>query len=129
MSALRVLEARRVAVLTPYDARANTWLGEYLAAAGFEPTQIGTLPVGPAAAAGLAPQEVALAARGLLKSAPGTDTLWVACGNVQTLEIVEELESQSGCAVVSSNLALLWASLRKCGILDRTVGGGRLWLH
>ena len=49
-SALRTLGARRVAILTPYDATANAWLRDYVAAAGFQPSHVGTMPCGPAAA-------------------------------------------------------------------------------
>lgn len=125
-TALRALGARRVAILTPYDATANAWLRDYIAIAGFEPSKIGTIPGGPAAAGYLEPEDVARAAHILLNSASNADALWIACGNVRTLEIIEELERLTGCAVVSSNLALLWACMRRCGIPGQMNGIGRL---
>jgi maleate isomerase len=129
VQALRALGARRVALLSPYSEEANGWLAAYLAESGIEVGRCGRLAVGPAAAADLEPAEVAQCASDLLEIDPGADALWLACGNVRTLEIVESLESATGRVVVSSNIALLWASLRKCGLSDQIKGVGRLWRH
>ncbi|MCC6777315.1 MAG: hypothetical protein IT537_11900 [Hyphomicrobiales bacterium] len=99
----------------------------YLAASGFEPGAARRLPVEPAAAADLDPAEVASCAMELLALDRGSDALWLACGNVRTIEIVETLERDAGRTIVSSNIALLWASLRRCGLADRIKGVGCLW--
>ena len=53
----------------------------------------------------------------------------LACGNVRSLEIIDELEVETGRIILSSNLALLWAALRACGLADRIEGAGRLLRH
>lgn len=125
--ALHALGARRIALLTPYSDEANGWLQAYLAASGFEPGAARRLPVEAAAAADLDPAEVARCAMELLALDRGSDALWLACGNVRTVEIVETLERDAGRTIVSSNIALLWASLRRCGLADRIKGVGCLW--
>jgi len=129
IEALLTLGARRVALLTPYSDSASDWLRNYLLASGFETGLSARLPVSPAAAAEMEPDEVAAAARTLLAQDSESDALWLACGNVRTLEIVEQLENTTGRAVVSSNVALLWASVRRCGLQDVVEGAGRIWSH
>lgn len=128
-SALRTLGARRVALLTPYSDEANGWLRDYLIASGFEAGGSARLGVPPAAAGDLDPSAVGAAVRELLASDPAADAVWLACGNVRSLEIIAELERETGRIIVSSNLALLWAALRACGLADRIEGAGLLMQH
>jgi maleate cis-trans isomerase len=45
---------------------------------------------------------------------------------MQTFPIIDRLERQIGCPVVTSNQALLWASLRALGITAPMPGFGKL---
>jgi maleate cis-trans isomerase len=45
---------------------------------------------------------------------------------MQTFPIIDPLERQIGCPVVTSNQALLWASLRALGVTDPIHGLGKL---
>jgi maleate isomerase len=63
-------------------------------------------------------------ARGLDR--PEADTIFISCGALRTIEVIDALEAASGKPVVASNQAMAWDCLRLAGIDDRIEGYGRL---
>lgn len=55
------------------------------------------------------------------------DGIFLSCANVRSIEIVEQLERDTGKPVVSSSQATTWFALRQCGIQDSLPGFGRLF--
>jgi maleate isomerase len=52
--------------------------------------------------------------------------LFVSCGALRTLEVVQALEQRVGKPVVASNQAMNWDCLRLAGVDDRIEGCGTL---
>jgi maleate isomerase len=55
------------------------------------------------------------------------DAIFISCGGLRSLEIVEALENEVGKPVVVSNQAMFWNALRMAGIDDKIEGYGRLF--
>jgi len=54
------------------------------------------------------------------------DGIFLSCGNVRSVEILDELESRTGKPVVSSAQASIWKSIRLAGIAEPVAGYGSL---
>jgi maleate isomerase len=57
---------------------------------------------------------------------PDADAIFVSCGALRTIEVIEEIEAATGKPCVASNQAMLWHCLRLAGIEDKIDGLGRL---
>jgi maleate isomerase len=57
---------------------------------------------------------------------PEAEAIFLSCGALRSLEIVEDLERELGKPVLCSNQASFWHCLRLAGIEDRIDGFGRL---
>jgi maleate isomerase len=55
------------------------------------------------------------------------DALFVSCGALRSLDIVDELERRVNKPVIVSNQAMIWDTWRMAGITDRMGGYGRLF--
>lgn len=124
-AALRHLGARRVAVVTPFDADANARVASSFEESGFEVAGIAGLACADLAAIGRsAPQEV----RRVFADADveTADALVQVGTGLPTLALVEALEAEHGKPVVVCNAALYWEALRAMGIQDPIPAFGRL---
>jgi maleate isomerase len=122
---LRALNARRIAVLTPYSDEVNAGIRSYVEQAGFVVAAMGSFKQrDDRVVARIAPQAVAEAAmvRGSLAEA-----LFVSCTSLRLVEQVAELEARIGIPATSSNHALGWHCLRLAGIADARPEFGRLF--
>ena len=54
--------------------------------------------------------------------------VFISCTNFRTIEIIDRLERELDIPVISSNIATLWAMLKKIGIKKRIYGLGALFL-
>src|SRR5699024_4107338 len=50
---------------------------------------------------------------------PEADAVFISCGALRSIDIIEELEQKFGKPVISSNQAMMWDMLRLAGINDR----------
>jgi maleate isomerase len=57
---------------------------------------------------------------------PEADTLFISCGALRSIDIVDALEDRLGKPVVCSNQAMVWDTLRRAGIDDVISGYGTL---
>lgn len=126
VSALRALTARRISVLTPYVEGINELEDAHLRAEGFTIdafTGLGITRdqdiarVRPAALADLAVQH----------THPDSDALFISCGALRTLDVIEEIEERIGRPVITSNQAMMWDCLRRAGVRDQLSGRGRIF--
>ena len=53
---------------------------------------------------------------------PEADAIFLSCGGIRSLEIVEELERIIKKPVITSNQAQMWSCLRRAGIKDKIQG-------
>jgi maleate isomerase len=127
--ALRALKAKRIVVATPYLDEINALEARYLEERGFEVLDIQGLNIRKDAdMVRVAPDFILEFARSLDR--PDAEAIFVSCGALRTLDIVEELEQEVAKPVVASNQAMIWDTLRLAGVEDRIDGYGRLFrLH
>lgn len=125
--ALRAIQARRIVVATPYLDEINHREAEYLERAGFEVIDIQGLNLEKDSdMIRVAPDYIQEFALSLDR--PDADAIFVSCGALRTLDVVQQMEEQAGKPVIASNQAMLWDTLRLGGVSDRLQGLGRL-LH
>ncbi|MDX1434335.1 MAG: arylmalonate decarboxylase [Gammaproteobacteria bacterium] len=125
LRALRALDARRVVVATPYLDEINVREAAYLEQAGFDVLDIQGLDLErDSDMVRVAPDYIAEFAAGLDR--PEADALFVSCGALRTLDVVQRLEDRLAKPVVCSNQAMIWDCLRLAGIEDRVAGYGTL---
>ena len=123
VQALKALKVKRVSVASPYEPWMNEKLRIYIEAAGFQIV----------AMKGLGTQSHGSVSTAIVKGLalevlrPDTEAIFISCSNFRTLDIIEELERETGRPVITSNQAAMWGTLRRIG--DRTVvpGAGRLF--
>ena len=58
---------------------------------------------------------------------PDADAIFVSCGGIRTIDVLQEIEDAAGKPVVCSNQAMMWDCLRRAGIEDHFEGYGRLF--
>lgn len=112
LEAVRELDARRLAVVTPYTRSVTDALEGYLAEAGVRVVGRGYL--------GLTREiwrvsyrEVVGMAREAVTDAP--DALFISCTNLPTYDVIPQLEAELRVPVVSANQVTVWAALRRLG--------------
>jgi maleate isomerase len=124
--ALRALGARRISVGTAYLDEISAREAVYLEQAGFEVLRIEGLRLErDSDMVRVAPDYLAEFAASLDR--PDADAVFVSCGALRTLDVVDSIERRLGKPVVCSNQAMIWDTLRLAGIGDRIVGYGRLF--
>ena len=125
VEALRAFGARRITLATAYGDELNRREIAFLESRGFEVL----------AAAGLdlatdremnrvTPDSIERFAAAL--DHPDADAMFVSCGALRALPVIERIEAAIGRPVVFSNQANFWHCLRLAGIDDRIEGFGRL---
>lgn len=116
--ALNTLKVERVSVITPYVDEINLLEDTYLREQGFQVDSIKGLEieldediarVNPAFLADYAQKH----------THPDSDVLFISCGALRSIEIIDELEERIGKPVVTSNQAMMWHCLRLAGVTDK----------
>jgi maleate isomerase len=114
LDALAALDARHVAVATPYDAALTDRLVAFLGEAGIGTTGVGYLGM---------ETDIwrvdADSVRRLAHALPrdGADAVFLSCTNLPTYDVIPALETELGMPVLSANLVTMWAALRVLGTL------------
>ena len=126
-AAFDALNAKRLAVLTPYRSDVNEIVRNGLEAGGYEVVVFGSFneeldPV------------VASIDADSLKSAIRTitddreiDAVFVSCTSIRLMHVVSEIEAELDLPVTSSNHAMAWHCLRLSGDQSNVAGMGRLF--
>ncbi|WP_419904895.1 Asp/Glu racemase [Kiloniella sp.] len=126
--ALRAINVRRISVATPYLDSINDAEAEYLEKNGFEICNIGGLNLEKdSEMVRVKPSYIADYAASL--DHKDAEAVFISCGALRSLEIVDALEKRLGKPVIVSNQAMMWDSLRLAGINDRIEGAGGLFLN
>lgn len=126
LRALTAVGAQRVAVATPYLDEINRREADYMAAAGFTVTDIQGLNIETDSdMVRLRPEFIADFAASV--DTPEADAVFISCGALRSLDIVDALEQKLGKPVICSNQAMMWDCLRLAGLDDRLSGYGSLF--
>lgn len=123
--ALRQLDVNKIVVATPYLDEINQREADYLAAAGFNLLSIEGLNLEKDSdMVRVAPQF--LVDYALAQDRPDAEAIFISCGALRSLDVVEEIEQRAGKPVICSNQAMIWDCLRLAGITDQFSGYGSL---
>lgn len=126
MNALNALDATRIAVATPYLHEVNVIERNYMQERGFNILNIEGLGIEKDEdMVRVAPSYIAEFAASVDR--PDTEALFISCGALRSVEVIDQLEQQLQKPVVTSNQALVWDCLRQAGINDRFDGYGTLF--
>ena len=130
-SALRALNAARVAVASPYERWLNDCLRAFIERSGFTVTAIegfradAGIAAGPQHAARITPRQVADLA--VAVDSKAAQAVFISCTNFRTLEIIEPLEQKLGKPVLTATSVSMWEMLRLAGDRTPISGAGTLF--
>jgi maleate isomerase len=125
IKALRELNAKSIAVATPYLDEINILEARYLEKAGFNVVNIEGLNVErDSDMVRISPDYLLEFAQSVDRSS--ADCFFFSCGAMRSLGIVSDLEAKLNKPVVVSNQAMIWDTWRLAGIPDRVAGYGQL---
>jgi len=123
--ALRLLDARRICVATPYPPEIDERERAFLEECDLEVTGIESFGIADnRELADPSPGEIYRLGRAAW--VPGSDALLIRCLALRSHFVAAELERDLGVPVVTSTQATLWAALRLAGVRDPLPGYGRL---
>lgn len=112
LEALQEIDARRIALVTPYTKSVTDSLEEYLDEAGIAIT--GRSYLGLTREIWRVPyRDVVDMAREAVVDAP--DALFISCTNLPTYDVIPQLEAELRMPVLSANQVTMWSALRGIG--------------
>lgn len=125
-AALEVLNTKRVVVATPYLDEVNTIEADYMTDLGYDVLDIVGLNItDDADMVRVTPDYIRDFA--ISVDRPDAEAIFVSCGALRTIDVIDEIEAATGKPVVASNQAMMWHCLRLAGVDDRLDGYGRLF--
>ncbi len=127
ISALGALNAKRIALITPYTAAVASPMREFLARSGIE--TLSEISFGEADDRKVARISEASTLAAMIEAGQtdGVEAVFASCTNLRAFGIIEQAEAELGVPVISSNLALVWDLLRQAGVDATGWGPGRLF--
>ncbi len=124
-AALKVLGARRIAVLTPYIDDVNRPMAAVLESSGLEIAAFTAFQMEDDNDMARIPPE-AIHDAALQADRPEAEALFISCTAIRSVDVVARIEESLGKPVVTSNQAMFWHSLRQAGCQEPVSGYGRL---
>jgi maleate cis-trans isomerase len=129
LAALRVLETRRVLLVTPYIEPVHLREIDYLQAQGVAVTGGSFLGVNTNLdMARIPPARIADQVRAAAKGVDA-DLCFISCTAIRSAGLIDSLEQELGIPVITSNQVMAWHALTELGIAERVPGFGRLFEH
>ncbi|MHB9071073.1 MAG: maleate cis-trans isomerase family protein [Sedimentisphaerales bacterium] len=126
-TALEMLGAKKIAVVTPYTDEINERERNFLEEKGFKVAKIqGMQKIKNTEIGRLKPEDAYDFAMKMQIS--NVDAVFISCTDFRTIEIIEKLENQLRIPVISSNQASFWLALRSCRINEKIANYGKLLL-
>ena len=126
INALRTLQVNRIVVGTPYLDEVNEIEARYMQEKGFEVLDIQGLNIrDDADMVRVTPEFIKAFALSIDRQ--DAEAIFISCGALRTLDVVDEIEKEVGKPVVASNQAMIWETLRLSGVKDRIDGYGQLF--
>lgn len=126
-AAFKALEARRIALLTPYRPDVNQQIRAYIEARGVEIVEMASFEEeDDRRVCRISEASIKEAAIELGRDA-AVEAVFVSCTALRTASVIDEIEAELEKPVTSSNHALGWHCLRLAGIEDKRQSAGRLF--
>ncbi len=128
LNALHRLGAKKLGVVNP-SSKGTRMDTNYLTHAGYKVVASkGVDAMPPLNHMGKATSKITMdVARDLKHKFPEVDTLFFPCPHRPTVDLIQEVEEQLNVNVVTASQAIIWESLRRCGIHEPIPGYGRLF--
>ena len=126
VDALRELDVKRLVVGTPYLDEINTREAQFLHDKGFEVLDIQGLNLETGIEFGTVTPDY-WRRFALEIDRPDAEAIFLSCGGIRALEVVDQIEQAVGKPVITSNQAQMWSCLRRAGITDAIDGFGRIF--
>ena len=128
VDALNELGAKKLVVGTPYLDEVNTVEAEFLLEKGFDVIDIQGLNLATGTEMGqVTPAYWKQFAQDI--NHPQADAIFLSCGGIRALEVVEDIEQLTGKPVITSNQAQFWSCMRRAGITDQLKGFGQIFSY
>ncbi len=125
--ALKSFGARRIVIANPYTSETNERVKVYLSERGFDVVAIEAMSIAESwDITKLKPSDVRDLTIGAVRKAEKVDAIFLSCGNMRTIDVIEGIERETGLPVISSNQAMLWKALHTVGFKEPFRGFGRL---
>ncbi len=128
INALHAFNAKKIVVGTPYLDEINKMEYDFLIEKGFDVLDIQGLNIEDGYAMGLITPEY-IKEFALSIDQPDADAIFMSCGGIRTIDVLQEIEDAAGKPVICSNQAMMWDCLRRAGIVDKIEGYGQLFDH
>ena len=126
VDAMRTIGAKDIVVGTPYLDEVNSVELDFLIDSGFNVLDIQGLNVSDGAEMGrIDPQFIKEFAISIDR--PDADCIFISCGGIRSIDVIDEIEEVVNKPVVTSNQAMMWSCLRRIGVTDNLKGYGRLF--
>lgn len=128
IDALNELRVKKLVVGTPYLDEINTAEAEVLVQKGFEVLDIQGLNLETGIEFGSVTPEY-WKKFAIEIDQPEAEAIFLSCGGIRSLEVVEQIEQATGKPVITSNQAQMWSCLRRAGVMDRLEGFGQIFQY
>ena len=125
--AFATVGAAKVAVIQPYDDTHFPRFEGYVHELGAKPTGCVSVNATFIELGKVDEEQILDLGRQVCRQHPDSDTLYIPCPHFATAGVIDPLEEKFGITVITALQAIVWRSLRKCGIEDRIAGFGRLF--
>jgi maleate isomerase len=124
--AFNALGARRIVLITPYDAKTTEEEAAFLRGAGYQVLHAEGFALDGSDAFCATP-DTYWRDRAVAAKQAEADVYLISCANISTFGVIEEIERALDRPVVTSNQAVVWEALRLLGWKDRRGCPGRLF--
>lgn len=124
-NALQAVGARRVVLFTPSDAGTTDSEAAYLEESGFTIVASHGMNLGGSDAFCSTPSSFWYET--VRNARQETDVYFMSCANIACFDVIERLERELGRPVVTSNQAVLWEAVRRCGYSGKVERLGSLF--
>ncbi|WP_417240283.1 Asp/Glu racemase [Celeribacter halophilus] len=128
-AALRALDLKRIALVTPYAPSVTSQMRENLKASGIEVNAVASFNQSDDFTVARISSSSILAATEQIGVREDCDGVFVSCTSLRTLPIIAAAEAHLGKPVISSNQALGWHLMRLAGIDSVSENYGQLFHH
>jgi maleate isomerase len=127
IAGMKALGLGRIALLTPYVQSINDMMRDYIEERGVSVPVMGSFNnANDDEVARITLESTRAAAIDLARS-PHVDGIFVSCTSIRTIDIIREVEAETGKPMLASNPAQAWHLLRLGGVKDSLPQWGRLF--
>ena len=126
IDALNELNAKKIVIGTPYLDEINTLEANFFIKKGFEILNIQGLNLNTGISFGQVTPDY-WKKFAIEINQDEAEAIFLSCGGIRSLEVVEEIENILKKPVITSNQAQMWSCLRRAGIKDKISGFGQIF--